>query len=148
MSNPIVEELERRLLPAFRLKAEQLQREFPGVRIATWSSPIGSATSYQGHDLGIDCLFPDAPSDQPNNVGLIIGVMHLTTVPKLCDATVSWGAGAGEGCHGAELIDSPIPYSTAALNQIEAGLPSLYEALESALRDPPFAIRASRGPGH
>ena len=139
MSNPIVEELERRFLPAFRTVAEELRREFPGIRITTWSSPVGSATSYQGHTLGIDCLFPHAPSDQSDNVGLSIGVMHLTTEPKLCDASVCWGAEAGEGCHGADLIEAPIPYSTTALDQIEAGLPLLYEALASALRNPPFA---------
>ena len=138
MSNPIVEELERRFLPQLRAVAEQLRREFPDVRISTWSSAIGSATSYQGHDLGIDCHFPAAPSDQPDNVALSIGVMHLTTEPKLSDAGVCWGAGAGEGCHGAELFDSPIPYSAMALEQIEAGLPKLHEALRSALRNPPF----------
>ena len=143
MSNPIVEELERRFLPAFRTVAERLRHEFPGIRITTWSSPTGSATSYQGHDLGIDCLFPDAPSDQSDNVALYIGVMHLTTEPKLCDATVCWGAGAGEGCHGTDLFDSRIPYSAAALDQVEAGLPLLYEALASALRNPPFANEAA-----
>jgi hypothetical protein len=139
MSNPIVEELERRFLSALRSKADQLRREFPSIRINTWSSPVGCATSYQGHNLGIDCLFPKAPSDRPDNVALSIGVMHLTTQPKLCDAAVCWGAGPSEGCHNLDLIESPIPYSTAALDQIEAGLPALYEALMAALRNPPFA---------
>lgn len=138
MSNPIVEELERRFLPQLCAVAEQLSREFPAVRISTWSLPVGSATSYQGHSLGIDCLFPDAPTDDADNVSLSIGVMHLTTEPKLCDAGVCWGAGASEGCLDVELIDSPIPYSVPALEQIEAGLPRLHEALTSALRNPPF----------
>ena len=65
--------------------------------------------------------------------------MHLTTEPELCDASVCWGAGGGSGGLEADLIDLPISYSAAALDQIEAGLPSLYEALISALRNPPFA---------
>ena len=133
MKNPIVEELESRFLSVFRAKANQLQSEFPDARITTWSLPNGSATSLQGHDLGIDCVFPDAPDNESDNVALLIGVMHLTTEPKICDAGVGWGSPAD-----IELIESPVPYSEMALNEIEAKLPLLYEALTSALRDPRF----------
>jgi hypothetical protein len=121
MSDPIVAELERRFLPVFRAEAARLQCEFPSVKIGAWSGSVGSKTSYQGYDVGIDCEFPDATDDQPNNVALCIGVMHLTTNPKICEA-------------GLELLDSPIPYSLAELDRIEAQLPKLLNALETAIR--------------
>jgi hypothetical protein len=138
MGNPIVDELERRFLSVFCDKTEQLCRDYPTIQISTWSLPRGSATSYQGHSLGIECVFPGAPSNQPDNVALEIGIMHLITNPKLCDASVGWGAGAGKVCHSTSLFDSPIPYSRTALDQIEFRLPELYEALDFALRNPPF----------
>jgi hypothetical protein len=142
MISPIVEELERRFLPAFRAETERLRREFPGVQINTWSATLGPATSSQWHVLGIDCCFLQAPPDECDNVALCIGVTQLTTNPTLCDAGVCWGHGAGEGWHATDLIDDPIPYSAEALDRIQAGLPLLYEALEFALRHPPFANEA------
>src|SRR5439155_2697312 len=66
----VVEELEKRLLPALQKAADEISRQFPRVKATTWSSPVGSLTDYQGHDLGIDCLFMDATPDQTDNVAL------------------------------------------------------------------------------
>lgn len=143
MSNPLITELERRFLSKFRAVVDELRREFPSIRITTFSHSVGSATSYQGHSVGIACLFLHAPPDHADNIALSIDVMHLTSEPKLNEASVCWGAGAGPGGLEADLIDSPIPFSTAALDQVEAELPVLYRALSSALRDPPFPHAAA-----
>ena len=128
----IVAELERRFLPHLQRIAAKLQTEFPKFQITTWSSPTGSLTEYQGHDLGIDCVLPDAPPDQPYTICLIIGVMHLTTSPEICDAEVS----GGPGTPGTELslLDAPIPFSLEALEWIEAQLSRLVEVLRTALQ--------------
>ena len=128
----IVAELERRFLPRLEAVATELQAEFPQFQIITWSSPTGSLTAYQGHDLGIDCLLPDAQPDQTYTMCLIIGVMHLTTTPKICDAAAS--GGPGPPYTKLDLLDAPIPFSLEALERIEAQLPRLVEVLRTALQ--------------
>jgi hypothetical protein len=56
----VVETLERRLLPRLEEAAAELRRRHPSLRIDTWSWSVGSSMGYQGHDVGIDCLDPDA----------------------------------------------------------------------------------------
>src|SRR5262245_41293358 len=108
----IVQELERRFMPDLEKDAADLQSEFTKFQISTWSSPTGSLTEFQGHDICIDCVLPNAPPEQPYTNCLIVGVMHLTTSPKVCDAAVSGGPGTA----GTELslIDGPIPFSLEA----------------------------------
>src|SRR5216683_445363 len=88
----VVQELENRFLPGLQKVAEEISKQFPRVRATVWSSPVGSLTHYQGHDLGIACLLSDARPDQTDNVALIIGVRHLTTTPLIDKAAVGWGA--------------------------------------------------------
>lgn len=128
----IVEEIESRFLPHLKEALVTLQREFPTFKFNTWSGPVGSLTEYQGHDIGIDCLLPDAPKDEPDNIALSIGLMHLTTTPKLCNANVCWGA--PNAVLEMDLLKEPVPYSPAAVCSVEDQLPELIEALRVALR--------------
>src|SRR6185369_2832057 len=108
----------------------RLRRRYPRLKIDTWSSPVGSLSEYQGHDVGIDCLNPYAPPDETDNVALSIGVKHLTTDPILCEASVCWGAGGpptGAPAIHLDLLPEPVPWSLAALEVIEARLPELIE---------------------
>src|SRR5436305_1626568 len=82
----VVAELERRLLPRLAEAARQIERDFPAARARPWSAPVGSATEYQGHTVGLDCWFPDAPAEMPDGLGLDIGVRHLTTAPEQAEA--------------------------------------------------------------
>src|SRR5436309_1898920 len=91
----VVHELEQRFLPGLQKVAAEISAQFPRVKATTWSSPVGSLTDYQGHDLGIDCFLTDANSDESDNLVLSIGVRHLTTTP-LIDASVCWGC---PSCH-------------------------------------------------
>ncbi len=129
----IVQDLESRFLKRLNDHAEAIRGEFPNVEAEVWSSPVGSLTDYLGHDIGIECSIADVPLNRPNNVALIIGVMHLTTEPKLCDASVGWGhpSGAVE----AELpgLDEA-PYNKTTVAIIEERLDELVAALRAALR--------------
>ena len=144
MSNPIVEELEGRFLPSLEVMATQLRRDFPNIRINTWSSSIGSATTDNpAHNFGIDCVFAHAPAYEADNVALVIGVLQVNCNPYLSELAVSWGAGSSDDCIGADLLDSPIPWSADAISRIEAALPILFEVLIAALRNPPFPNKAA-----
>src|SRR5262249_9687689 len=113
-------------------------------RINTWSSSIGSAvTDNPAHNLGIDCIFAHAPAHEAHNVALVIGVLQVNCNPVLSELAVSWGAGSSEDCIGTDLLDSPFPWSEDAISRIEAALPTLFEVLSTALRNPPFPNKAA-----
>jgi len=128
----VVQELENRFLSGLQGVAKEIAEQFPGVKAIVWSSPVGSLTDYQGHDLGIDCLLTAAGPDQPDNVALIIGVRHLTTTPLIDRAGVGWGDPSVRV--EAELFPEPMEVTTEALQEIETRLPLLYDALKRAVR--------------
>ncbi|MCK6473717.1 MAG: hypothetical protein L6R28_18490 [Planctomycetes bacterium] len=129
--NP-VHELEQRFLPSLREAQRKLQACYPVYEFNVWSQPIGQQTQYQGHDMGLEAVFPKASKEHANNVALIIGVMHLTTEPKLHEASVGWGQGhAPDVC--LELIETPVALTQGALEEVERGLPRLIETFERAI---------------
>ena len=130
-TGPIVEVLEERLLGRLEEAATRLTRQYPRLKIQTWSAPVGSLTAYQGHDLGIDCLDPAARESEPGSVALTIGVRHLTSEPMLCTADVCWAQGGPSG--GLDLLPEPVAWSLEALRSVEARLPELIESLEREL---------------
>jgi hypothetical protein len=127
----VVAELERRLLPRLTEAARRIERDFTPVGARPWSGPVGSLTEYQGHTVGLMCWFPDAPTDMPDSLGLDISVRHLTTVPELCAAYVAWDHPSG-ACE-IDLIESPIPFSPAALDALEDRLEELVAAVRLAV---------------
>ena len=132
-NHPVVQDIETKFLQRLEDLAESIREEFPTVEVEVWSSSTGSLTDWQGHDMGIDCSILDVPLDRPNNVSLIIGVMHLMTEPKLCDAGVCWGhpSGAVE----AELFDGDqMPYNESTVAVVQERLDELVAALRAALR--------------
>jgi hypothetical protein len=70
------------------------------VRASVYSWSVGDLTEYQGHSIGIDCLFLN-PRTETDNISLSVDVAYLTTRPRI-SAGVSWGhpLGASEGCWG------------------------------------------------
>jgi hypothetical protein len=128
----VVQELEKRFLPDLQKVAEEIAEQFPRVKATVWSSPVGSLTDYQGHDLGIDCLLTDTRPEQTDNVALIIGIGHLTTTPLIDQAGICWGAPSAHV--EAELFLDPIEVTAETLQELEARLPLLYDALQTAVR--------------
>ncbi len=131
--HPVVQDLETRFRQQLEDYAKAIRREFPNVEVEMWSSPVGSLTDYQGHDIGINCSIADVPTDRPNNVALIIEVMHLTTEPKFSGAAVVWGHPSGT-VEAALLDRDLVPYSEASITIVEKGLDDLAAALRKAMR--------------
>jgi hypothetical protein len=102
-SNDLVKTLEMRYLPLLKRLASELAGRYPGLRLNVYSSSSGSKTSYQGHSISLECIFPEQPVDQPDNVCLAINLCHLSTSPRIM-ADVVWGHPSGY-CE-ASLIDA------------------------------------------
>lgn len=126
----IVPELEKLLLPGFKKVAAEITEQFPDVKATVWSGSLGSATDSPGHHLGIDCLLTQADRAQADNLALYVGVYGLRTTPAL-EAEVCWGHPSGH--IEAELFPDPVEITPETLEELEAGLPRLYEALKAAV---------------
>jgi len=83
-------ELEAKLLPLFREAAERIGQEHPSFKFQVFSSSVGGATAYQGHNLGLECMFPDAGDHEADCVAASVRVMHLTS---LCFQRLVWSGG-------------------------------------------------------
>ena len=130
--NP-VNELELRFLSKLEELVQRLAKLYPQYKFNTYSSSTGSATAYQGHDLGAECVFPNASPERANCVTLIIGVTHLTTTPLLCEAGVAFGQGNSPEIK-ADLLVEPVPFSPKAIDDIESGFSELAGAFERAVQ--------------
>jgi hypothetical protein len=127
----VIQDLERRFLPSLHKMAEEISQELPNVEAKVYSYSVGSRTDYQGHDIGIDCLFSDATHNQVDNVALSISVRHLTTIPEFDSADVCWGHPSGYV--EAELLQVPVAVNEDVLVKLEDGLEELYNALRAAI---------------
>jgi len=126
----VVKVMEQRVLPHLHRCAEVLRSEFPAFAITVHSGSVGSLTSYQGHGMYIDCLLPDVPLDRPDDVALYIGLMHITTVPKI-HVSVAWGHPSGY----VEAEHIEINHPAILTDQVIADLIDALPALCSMLRD-------------
>ena len=88
-----VEELEHRFLPLLEQVRQHAAKRFPDCRFAVYSYSVGSATTYLGHDVGLEAMLPGARPDETDSVTIVIGLMHLTTQPLVSEAAVVWGQG-------------------------------------------------------
>jgi hypothetical protein len=125
--------LEERVLPLLNEAHAVMSGEYPAYKFKVWSSAVGSNTQYQGHHLALECLLPDATDDEADNFALLIGVMHLTTEPMICEACVDWS----EGRHPdicIELVATPLPFCSETVDQITSRLPELLLVFRKALR--------------
>lgn len=144
MKHPLVEKLEKRLLPEFEEVAEKILQEILHIKVDVYSLPCGSLTTYQGHDFHIDCILMDIatlmenPDDLPDNIALTVGLGHLTTIPKFY-ADVVWGYPSGSLEVRFKDDDGMFPdegmiVTDEILEELYQDLPRLYEALFEALR--------------
>ena len=125
--------LEGRFLPLLEEACAAISLEYPAYKFNVWSSAVGSMTDYQGHNLGLECLLPDATDDEADNFALLIGAMHLTTEPMICEACVEWSQGGHPDIR-IELLSEPLPFSSEAIDQIVLQLPELLLVFRKALQ--------------
>lgn len=136
--HPLVEKLEKRLLPEFEKIAEKIRREIPNASVRVYSSGVGSLTQYQGHGFYIDCILT-ADCGDTDNIGLEVSLSYLTTTPGIC-AYVCWGHPSGHSEIGfpenwtGRFPDEGVMASDAALEDLYKNLPRLYGALFRALK--------------
>lgn len=128
-----VAQLEAFFLPLLQEEEKRLSAEYPTFKFNVWSLSVGGHTDYQGHDVGIECTFPDAIDDEADSVALIVGVKHLTTAPVICEASVGWGSGEHPQV-ASDLLETPIPLSQEALQALATQLPALLQTFWEALQ--------------
>jgi hypothetical protein len=128
----VVSDLEGFYLPMFRQAELQLTSAFPNFKFHVWSSSVGGATEYQGHSVGLECVFPDATDEEADCVGMSVAVWHITTQPELLQASVDWGAG-GHPDIWIELLENPVNFTQAAMAQVASQFPEMVSAFKQPL---------------
>lgn len=93
--HPLVEQIDQLFLPGLERLASQMRGQLPALEFNAWQSPTGTLTEYQGYDLGLECVFPQAADNAPNAVALTIDLCHLTSTPRLM-ASVGWSGPSGQ----------------------------------------------------
>lgn len=116
----------------FRQAERQFTSAFPNFKFHVWSSSVGGATEYQGHGVGLECVFPDATDEEADCVGMSVEVWHITTQPELRQASVDWGAG-GHPDIWIELLENPVHFTQAAMAQVESQFPEMVSTFRQAL---------------
>lgn len=128
----IVAQLENTFLPLLLAAKGQAESAYPQFEFNVGASSVGGRTEYQGHNVWLECTFPDAADHEADLVSLLIGVKHITTEPKICEASVEWGNGHHPKV-GLELLESPTPFTEQALQQTAARFPELLRVFHRAL---------------
>lgn len=126
-------ELEAKLLPLFREAAERIGQEHPSFKFQVFSSSVGGATAYQGHNLGLECMFPDAGDHEADCVAASVRVMHLTTEPMLSEVGVEWGSGQHPDVR-VEFVEHAAPLTQGSLDEVATRLPELFAVFRAPLQ--------------
>jgi hypothetical protein len=132
-----VTKLQDRLLPDLSLLVARIGEKYPDVRAKTFSVSVGAATGFDGHSIGIECLLPNVPSNEPDLIAISLQFGHLSEKPTLLDADVCWGHPRSH-CE-LSLFEEPVPLNDATLSSLAGRLPELERQLTVALdrRRPP-----------
>lgn len=126
-------QLEAAFLPLLRVAERELGREYPNYKLSTGSSSAGGLTSYQGHNVWLECVFPDAADHEADSLALMVGAKHITTEPQLCEASVEWGSGHHPAIS-VELLAEPVAFSEQALQRVSVRLPELLAVFRKAIQ--------------
>ena len=128
-----VTELERVFLPLLQEAERVAASEHPQFKFNVGSSSVGGLTAYQGHTVWLECMFPDASDDEADSVAIMVGVKHITTEPKLNEASVAWGNGYHPE-YTLELFEQPVALTEEQLQQTAMRFPELLRVFKSALQ--------------
>lgn len=128
--DPVVQ-MQAGLLPILQIWEEELRREYPHVTTDICDYSVGSLTDWDGHSIGLDCLFKEAASDEPDNVALLVSLKHKQKAPSLASADVVWGH---PGYVEASLLPECVEFSPDRLAELIKRLPELFVALKQAIQ--------------
>ncbi|MCC6738925.1 MAG: hypothetical protein IT452_07745 [Planctomycetia bacterium] len=90
LQHPISQHLESRCRPQLDALAEVLKKRHPDLQVHVYGHTVGSQTSFQAFELGIECGFPRDVLGTSDNIALSITVSHLDAMPRI-NAGISWG---------------------------------------------------------
>jgi hypothetical protein len=131
-----VSQLRLGLSPILQVWERELEAEHPGMTISICDCPVGSGTDWNGHNIGIECMFNEAVPDSPDSLALLVSLKHLHKVPEIISADVVWGHGPIE----ASALPACIEFSPDQLAELLKRLPELFIAFKQAIgRGRPFA---------
>jgi hypothetical protein len=88
-------QLRSSLLPILQSWEQELRRQHPNVITNIYDQRVGELTSWQGHDIGIECTFKNVAPEWPDNVALSVSLKHLHDTPSIHSADVMWGHPSG-----------------------------------------------------
>lgn len=134
--HPLVRQIGELFLPELERLASQMREQFPALTFNVWHSPTGALTEYQGWDVGLECVIPQAGKDAPDNVAVMIGLCHLNSRARIM-AEVVWGHPSGhpevefrDNC----LTNADWPEAKPeTIEEIKEFLPAMFQAFESAV---------------
>ncbi|WP_156936873.1 hypothetical protein [Bradyrhizobium sp. WSM2254] len=125
-----VSQLRASLLPILQDLQQELGRKHPDVTTNIFDWPVGELTSWQGHDLGIECTFSDVAPEQPDHVVLSVSLKHLHEAPSIHSADVVWADGTVE----ASVLPESVEFSPDCLAGLIERIPELSDALRQTIR--------------
>ena len=128
-----VTELERVFLPLLQEARRVAVSEYPQFKFSVGSSSVGGLTAYQGHDVWLECMFPDAAHQEADSIAIVVGVKHISTEPKLSEASVGWGNGQHPE-YALELLEHPMALTEHQLQEIAMRFPELLRVFRGALQ--------------
>jgi hypothetical protein len=133
--HPLVKQLEGIFLAHLDRLAIELRQQYPGLTFTIWSTPTGTLTDYQGHDLGIECIFKRDSKTHAENVALMVEMCHLTSAPRLMGEVV-WSQGSDHSdtsWREWRLMNEWPVASQEAVSDLESTFPELISAYRKAV---------------
>jgi hypothetical protein len=127
-----IDQCRDRILPRCGELATRLSSQPCHVSAKVVDAAVGAATPYDGHIFGVECTFPHAPQDAPDNVALVVELGTRQGTLEL-SADVCWGEG--------QIEFSLLPENTSASDEAIANIAEAWSQLDDALLQ---AIRRGR----
>jgi len=129
----VVETLENRYLPLLNQEAVRLRQRHPTFTVNVGSTSIGSATTFQGHNLYIEALRLESGNSEPNCIAMEICVRDVPGTPTLCALDVAWGGDGVPPTVGLDLLPREVAMTTETLRIIDEALPQLEKHFDHCL---------------
>jgi hypothetical protein len=115
--------------------AGRLGDKHPTFKVTVGSGSVGSATTFQGHNVYLEAFRPDSAYPEPNCLALEICVRDLSDTPKLCSLGVAWGGDGIPPTDGLDLLPVDVVFAPDALRMIDEALPRLEDYFDRCLCD-------------
>jgi hypothetical protein len=127
-----VSHLRASLLPILQAWERELRRAYPDVTTNIYDCSLGKLTDWNGHLIGIECIFKNVAPEWPDDLALLVSLKHLHETPSIDSADVVWGHPSGYV--EASVLPASVEFSLDRLEELIKRLPELFTALRQAIR--------------